>query len=321
LLDTIVKSKKARYTMATYFAYGLMESALNDSIGDDDDNDALNEFDKEKGMTLINPFSNKKGDYIKVPMSPGLNVFKYFGNLTHDYFNDKKGISEVMGTVIKKATSEISPLDGSTPLQFLAPTIMDPFVQLGENRAYHGGQLAPTSFLGDNELKKDKYFKNASLASVWTADIMNDMSGGDNLQKGFFDYSPNQYDVLLKWVGGGTGQFLANGMLMASDMMGADISEEEYKIPIVSSFARKGKVHQIKLGKFYDVVNTSRVKKYSDQELSDFAQNMMDLVESGNLDYKKAQQKVRKVYRDQSIFKAIEGTGMSFEEGSKLFKR
>ena len=121
----------------------------------------------------MNPLSKKKGDYVKVPLPYGLNVFYVIGN---SLMNANQGITdkgEVLGDIFTASLGSFSPLNfpsyGSDATSYifkvLAPTLGQPIISLVANENFFGRTIyseenpwskspRPASELGRDRFKK-----------------------------------------------------------------------------------------------------------------------------------------------------------------------
>jgi hypothetical protein len=105
--------------------------------------------------------------------------------------------------------SAFNPL-GTGPLpQVIAPTAVDPFVQVATNQQFHGGPIQPENFPGGPQKPQSElYFSTVSEASKNIARAMNGWTGGDKFKPGLVSISPEVLDHLASFVTGGAGRFV-----------------------------------------------------------------------------------------------------------------
>ncbi len=76
------------------------------------------------------------GDFIKIPLPWGYNVFHVMGQAVGEMLT-KPGATaaSAVGRVIGASIDAFKPIGGSvSPLQFISPTIIDPIAQWNENK-------------------------------------------------------------------------------------------------------------------------------------------------------------------------------------------
>ena len=200
--------------------FGGVMSIINESMSEDDDDgesyySKIPEFVRERNLIIMNPLSKKKGDYVKVPLPYGLNVFYVIGN---SLMNANQGITdkgEVLGDIFTASLGSFSPLNfpsyGSDATAYifkvLAPTLGQPIISLIANENFFGRTIyseenpwsktpRPASELG-----RDR-FKNLES---WTK-ALNKASGGSEFRPGAIDLNPDKMGFVFEWFTGGAGK-------------------------------------------------------------------------------------------------------------------
>jgi hypothetical protein len=107
----------------------------------------------------------------------------------------------------------LNPWGGSNSwLNWVAPTIIDPIVDLTLNEDFTGKPVAPPLSPYDNvtENRSQQFWNNTNPIFVTVADMMSQLTGseGDYIP-GYAEFSPNQIEYVWDWLTGGTGTFVA----------------------------------------------------------------------------------------------------------------
>jgi len=206
-----LKNKRVRHAAGGIVMLGFTVGAWNALNGDDDD---IEDYLKERNIVIRIPDSDKM---IKIPLPWGFNVFFNMGDEAakavfkenYDPLNGAARMVSVMGNAF-------NPLQSGTVLQTLLPTIADPFAMVGENKNWFGGSLMPERNIFAKVPKPDsqRFFRSASSPSKWVAASLNSMTGGDEIERGGIDVSPETLDMVIDQVGGSAFRFISDLTLM-----------------------------------------------------------------------------------------------------------
>lgn len=222
----------------------LLLDLLNAMVLSDDDEDGESFYDKipayEKSRNLIIMVPGVKEPYVKIPLGFGLNIFPAIGRSVGEIMRGKDwstAAGETLGTII----DAFNPLGGSSNiLNFLAPTIADPFVDLSLNRNFadkpiyqEGNPFSPE--------RSDSSSAFPSTAPFWrtSAAQLNALSGGDEVLPGAIDIHPETIKYAFGTATGGAGRFLIDTMI---DLPSKVLGKEEIDandIPFVSKVLGK----------------------------------------------------------------------------------
>ncbi|MCP4607758.1 MAG: diguanylate cyclase [Planctomycetes bacterium] len=246
LISGLVKSSKARKMVG-----GLMLSAMGVAItnglmgGDDEDGKNnyanVNDYDKERNMIFIVP--NSDGKIIKIPLGWGLNFFwnigTEFGDAALAAMEPKTFKYDIMdgaGRLLNAGLNAFNPIQSATIGQAISPTITDPFMQIAENKTFSGAPLMPEKNKFEDVPTPDsqRYWKTVRPTSKAMAEWVNNITGGDKVEKGVIDVSPETLDMILDTYTGGLGKFV-EGVAGLPKTLSADEVDVK-KIPIARRF-------------------------------------------------------------------------------------
>lgn len=214
---TAMKSPRVRKILYGVVATGAAMEALNQALsGDDDDGekfyDKISDFDKSRNFIIMTPWADtdkKRGTYVKLPMPYGYNAFHAMGRNAMEIVNGRspmEAASELVGTIV----DAFNPVGGTQSLlNFIAPTVADPFVDLTRNRDYADRPIMPEQRqFGPETPENQRYW--GSVSPIWKAvtDFLNEASGGDDVRPGAIDVSPEVLEYLFGTVTGAAGAFL-----------------------------------------------------------------------------------------------------------------
>lgn len=245
LLQAAATSKTAQAAVGGIAVMGFMLDMLNRmAAGDDDETkrnryDLIPEFEKSRNWIFMNPM--RPGEYVKVPLPLGPHVFHNFGRLMSDAINrdDARNASEYGWSIAGLFLDAFSPLGAAASTgQLIAPSVLDPVVQLTENKSFTG---APVYKSADRFGKTDpkpaytRYFE--STPDVWkgASRMLNDMSGGDKVKPGMINVEPDIMKHVFYTLTGGPGRTLDQTIDMTqAGARGKDLTVN--RVPLASRF-------------------------------------------------------------------------------------
>ena len=115
-------------------------------------------------------------------------------------------------------------------LQTVAPTVVDPFVQLAENKTWTGAPVHAMDYGNTATPKWQDGFEKTSLFSKWLAKLLSDATGGDDVQGGKWDVYPEQIELVKNFIVGSIGTDFSG----LSDMAQGNFSN----MPVVRGLVR-----------------------------------------------------------------------------------
>ena len=236
-LSTLRLSALGKQVMAGGLAIGVAQAVALAMAGFGDDEPP--QFVREKNLVIPTGWTevgSEKG-YITIPMPLGLHVIPGLGrHLTEFAMSGGKDPAERIISIFGMLLDAFNPIgNAGWSLQTLAPTVLDPFVALGENKDYTGRSIAMPrrdENTPGHRLAKD----TASSMSKLLSEAINFMTGGNEYVKGVFSPTPDQIDYLVGQVTGGVGREL----IKTEQTIRSAITGEEvplHKIPLVGRFA------------------------------------------------------------------------------------
>jgi hypothetical protein len=138
-------------------------------------------------------------------------------------------------------------------MQTIAPTALDPFVALRENKDWTGKPIARTS--SNQAIPGHTQFKDTATAPAkWLAEAINWVTGGNEYVAGVLSPTPDQIDYLFGQVTGGVGRELSK----VEQTVKAVVTGEElptFKIPLAGRFFGNADSQASQASAFYDNVN------------------------------------------------------------------
>ena len=184
--------------------------------GDDDDGENAYEkikpWIKERNMIFMLPW---RKDYIMIPMPYGYNIFYNTGRVIselgrtvagHGKLTPAKAASQIGGSI----ASSFNPLGEAGSLsQIFTPTLLDPVLQVSENKTWYGGPIYPTKY-DRKKPDSENYFSTVHPAFIAAAKWLNSTTGGNAARSGVIDVSPEVLEHYAQFAGGGVAKFVLN---------------------------------------------------------------------------------------------------------------
>jgi N12 class adenine-specific DNA methylase len=207
-----LKHKNVRRIVYGVIAAGALQELINAAISgaDDDDElvyDKIPEFEKSRNMIFMIP--GPWGDYLKLPMPWGYNAFHTLGrNMVRGLRG--QDIGRVMGDTATAFIDAFNPIGGTNSvLNLVAPTLLDPVVDLERNRDFADRPIMPDqNQFGPQTPDNQRYWGNVGPQWKAVTDALNTASGGDDVVAGAIDMSPETLEYLFGVVTGGAGAFI-----------------------------------------------------------------------------------------------------------------
>jgi hypothetical protein len=217
MAQAMARSKTVRYAVASIFVSGFLLDMLNRMIaGDDDDGenryDKIKDHIKEKNLILMLP---GRKDYISLPLAYGYNVPFLAGQNIAAAISGAVKPTEALSRTVGAMFESFSPF-GMAPSfnQLVSPTLLDPFVQVNENKKFYGGPIQPKKF-DEKKPDSENYFSTAPSWAIDLARALNWAGGGNQAKaspylNGALDISPNTIAHFVEFAGGGVSRFMLN---------------------------------------------------------------------------------------------------------------
>jgi hypothetical protein len=212
LLQAMVYTKKGKKlalaTVGFAVALDLMNRALS---GEDDDGeniyDNLPDYVKDHNLIIM----GEKEPILKLPLPWGYNVLHTIGQVIGGGLSGKASSADAM-RIATSAFDAFNPVGSGTIAQMMAPTLADPIVQMAENKSFAGQPLKPEHTF-DSRAPKPEYLMHWSSARETSKDVakwLNDVTGGNKVEPGAINVSPEWIDLMVDFTFGGLGRTTAS---------------------------------------------------------------------------------------------------------------
>jgi hypothetical protein len=206
-----MKHKRVRRIVYGMILSGLLLDLLNRAIsGDDDDGesfyDKISDFDKSRNLIIMDPGGSS--NYVKLPLPWGYSTFFSVGRIFSEAAHGRS-LSSAMGSLATAFVDAFNPIGGDNSIaNFIAPTILDPVVDLERNRDFANRPIMPDQPQFGPPLPDNQRYWN-SVRPQWKAvtDFLNTHTGGDKVVPGAVDVSPETLQYLFGTGTGAAGAF------------------------------------------------------------------------------------------------------------------
>lgn len=209
-----VRSRKVRRAMAGFIVAGFLSDMLNSMLsGDDDDGesfwDKVPDFEKSRNVILMLPGADA-GRAIKFPIAYGLNALFGLGRKASAMMRGALQPGEAALGSALEFIDAFNPFgNASTWQNILAPTALDPVIDISENKDFAGKPIQPEQNPFEPPVTpSSNYFPSASAWAKSITQALNSATGGDEVLPGAASVSPEVLEYLTGYITGGAGRFV-----------------------------------------------------------------------------------------------------------------
>ncbi len=239
MVQAMTRSKSVWYALGAIASTGIAVDVMNHLIAGEEDDDDKNAWDriedwkKERNMIFMIPGDPNHG-YFQIPLPYGYNVPFVAGQQMMSALRGAKDPLEAAATVAGSAVEAFNPIGTSVSFwQFVSPTMLDPGIQVLENKTWYGGPIYPTKF-DNRKPDSESYFSSVPPWARETAKFLNDNTGGNIARPGLIDISPEVLEHYVTFAGGGVAKFASNSIAA-----GARVVNDEEWIPEKTPMVRR----------------------------------------------------------------------------------
>lgn len=225
-------------------------AAMGGGDGEDDEWSKIPEFVKERSFII--PAGKDK--YIAIPMPLGFHFLPNIGRLMVEMavYKDKT-LGKQMASLFTVLADAFNPLGGSAPpMQIIAPTVMDPFIALAQNKDWTGKPIYVENFNSLNPQPGATRAKDsATPIAKGLSDAINAVTGGTKYVPGGFSPTPDQIDYVIGQLTGGVGREIGKlSSTIANPFTGDELPA--HKIPLLGRLYGSTAGATGQAGKFYE---------------------------------------------------------------------
>ena len=214
MLKAVSTSPTVRKIAVGIVAAGAATDMLNRILGGEDDDeipywDKIPDYVKSRNWVVMIPGSG--GDYLKLPLPYGYSLFHTTGSSLSALASGAKGAGEAFQAIASETLSSFNPVGTGPLLQVASPTVFDPVVQVATNQTFYGAPIRPENLSLPGVVPRPEsqlYWSNVSGPSRAISSFLNRISGGDKIEPGLIDISPEHIDHWVSFFSGGPGKLL-----------------------------------------------------------------------------------------------------------------
>lgn len=230
--------KKTIAALGVYGMAGVLAptlAALSAALFGDDDDEYwdLPEWTRRNNICLRIP-----GCWVTIPLPHELRPFYGLGELAASWMCGKEALDDAIGKAALGFT-DMLPLDftgsGGNPVVNLAPSALQPIVQLSNNVDYFGVPIYKDTPYNKPAPEWKKAYKGTAQWLVDGTKWLSDATGGSLVKGGMIDWNPAIIEFVFESYTGGMGKTL-NRAAKTTQMLWNDEVVEMRNVPIASSF-------------------------------------------------------------------------------------
>lgn len=209
-----------------------------------------------KSKNLVIPTGD--GKYLTIPMPLGFNVFPNVGRIVAEYMmvqsgamKGKRDLKKTITYIGSSILDSVNPLGSSTFLQTVAPTVVDPFAGIAENKDAFGRPiskedkaLAPTPGYKRSRDSANGLFQGLAYG-------INYLTGGGEKGIGLVSPTADQLSYITGQYTGGVGKLaVQTGEYLKAKAIGEEL--QPYQVPIAGKLYGETNTPAAISGKFYN---------------------------------------------------------------------
>ena len=213
-----------------YLMLGAMNAILHALLGggDGDDDDKGNGYldipDYERRNNLL---LGMGGVYLKWALPQEARVFYGMGDMVVNHALGREPHKNIVGEVASMI-GEIAPLDATSGLAAMLPSIATPVVEVLQNEDYKGARVYNDNrFISDEEKKHIPAYRNTmrntSKVYIALSKALNWISGGNDYEAGAIRLNPNIAEHLVEGYTGGVGTTVGKGLKFIENALGGEV--------------------------------------------------------------------------------------------------
>ena len=251
VMQAAYRSPKVRKMLWGIMAWGFLQDIFNRALaGDDEDGrnryDKINSYTKSHSLIMWIPGTEK---FMAIPIPYGYNAIWTTGQTLASSLPEGIGankrqlpIGEGVTSLLKTVTDVFNPIGGANSIaEYAAPTVAKPFLQLQDNKDYAGRNIYPPDnpFEGNAGPPDSQRYWSATSISVGAAQMLNRLTGGNNIESGFIDVHPETLEFWVRQGFGGMGSTFMKTTNLPLTFLSGEWSElTPNQIPMARKFLK-----------------------------------------------------------------------------------
>ncbi len=179
------------------------------------------DYVKERNIVIM---KENGEDYFTIPLPYGYNVFHVIGSNIYEMQAGIKSQEKAASDVTSAFFGSFSPIGFS-----MVPTIGQPLYELAKNENYFGSPIYRENFpTGTQYPASQMQMGTTRTPFVAAAKIANGLTGGNEFEPGWLDFSPDSLEHLAEFAFGGAGAFaLRNANALEKWSKGEELKTRE----------------------------------------------------------------------------------------------
>lgn len=238
----LLKSPRGRRVAAALVGIGFANGLRNLMMSDDDKmqkgrKNYMNIPEWEKQGNLIVKTGLGEKDYIKIPIGSQLNIPFYLGEKMAALMAGQATGAETAANTASGMFWSAMPVSSGPLAQMIAPSIMQPVIDLFYNQKWTGSPVhPPETMYTKGTPHSEQESKNTGVPFSEFTRWLNNASGGNSAVPGKFDVYPDDVQHLYDFAVGGAGRSATSLYQYVSNLMTGIPSPTE-ETPLVKGFA------------------------------------------------------------------------------------
>ena len=219
MINATINSKKARGILGGVVVMGFLMDQLNSAFSGDEDEDGYLDYDNigeyKLSHSIIFPDMNQDGVFQTIPMAYGLNMFYNAGRSMSALLRGKYTVGQAASSTLGTVVGTLNPFGGNNPLTFVAPTVLDPAVELLTNKNFMDGPIyKELSPFEQYKSRSALHWETTSPTAIAISKFVNDtIGGGTDVIPGEVlgqrvDMNPDTIEHVMDFLLGGAGKFV-----------------------------------------------------------------------------------------------------------------
>ena len=242
------KSKKVRKLLGGLIVYGILQDQLMALANDPDDEDEKNQYDRLNDYVLehnlvFGTFGLSDEKFTSIPLAYGLNMPFNLGRSISRFARGEYTFGQMSSSVFGTTMETLSPFGAIEQWEtYLTPTVVDPAISMIANKNYRNAPIYKERPMYASSTVPDAYthWNNTGGVAKFIAQTINDMTGGDEVESGLLDVSPDTIEFFYEYAIGGVGALVGRSTELVFDVL-PKVATGEFDGQIASKipFARR----------------------------------------------------------------------------------
>lgn len=258
MVELAARNKVARAAYLSLIPLGFFMTLMNLAVSDDDAEEKwkknyTNIPDYERQGFIIVKTGKGQNDYVKIPLAFGLKIPYFLGEQMAMVLFGQVKPQKAAVNVLTNTVDAFNPLGRGSTLNLIAPSLVDPLVDLFTNRNVFGRPIAPEKRpYNEGVPQSQQAFRSTSPTAISVAEMLNNATGGNKYKSGMLDLYPGWIEYSAGWLTGGLGRFTGSVYDWAKNSYEGVPTPIE-KIPVLRRFSGPERTGPGESFRYYEV--------------------------------------------------------------------